>query len=98
MFDLTGKVAVVAGAASGIGRAIAIAYAEQGASVDCLDINEAGCHATAQSIEALGGKASAAALDVRDSRAVDAAMGELVSARGRLDRKSTRLNSSHLVI
>lgn len=85
MFDLTGKFAVVVGAASGIGRAIAVAYAEQGASVDCLDIDEAGCHATAQSIEALGGKVSSAPLDVRDSGAVEAAMGELVSARGRMD-------------
>src|SRR5580658_4072054 len=85
MFDLTGKNAVVVGAASGIGRAIAVAYADQGATVDCLDIDEPGCQVTARLIQSSGGKASSGPLDIRDSAAVDGAFGDLVSARGRVD-------------
>src|SRR4029077_8236866 len=57
MFSLSGKVIAVVGAGSGIGEAIAIGAADQGASyVACLDLNEAGAAATAARITAAGGK------------------------------------------
>ena len=54
MFDLTGRVSLVSGAASGMGKAVAMAVAEAGSDVVLADINEAGAEATAQEIAALG--------------------------------------------
>src|SRR2546430_13276070 len=53
--DFTGKVAFVTGAASGIGRAAALAFARQGASVVVTDVSEQGNQETARIIEELGG-------------------------------------------
>lgn len=77
-----GKAALVTGAASGIGRAVAVRLADEGARVACLDRDAAGARATA---EALGDGARASACDVADAGAVDAAVGELVGALGGLD-------------
>jgi NAD(P)-dependent dehydrogenase (short-subunit alcohol dehydrogenase family) len=76
--SLAGKVALVAGSGSGIGRAIAIAYGGAGASVMCTDVNEAGVKETAAAVEKAGGRAVARRSDVTrsaDSRAdVEAAV------------------------
>ncbi len=61
---LENHLAVVTGAASGIGRAIASGYAKEGARVVLLDINEKGAAEAAQEIRAAGGKATSFALDV----------------------------------
>ena len=53
MFDLSGKVAVVSGAAQGLGQATAIALAEHGADVVLVDRNLAGAEATGETIKAL---------------------------------------------
>lgn len=61
-----GRIAVVTGAAAGIGRDYAVALAEQGATVLVADIDEAGARATVEAIEAQGGKGQAAHVDVSD--------------------------------
>jgi len=59
-----GKIAIVTGAASGIGRATALAFAREGARVACADINGEGAEETAQAIAAAGGEAMAIRADV----------------------------------
>ncbi|GAB2790066.1 SDR family NAD(P)-dependent oxidoreductase [Streptomyces daliensis] len=84
-YDLTGRTALVTGAASGIGRATALLLAEAGATVHCADRDEKGAHATAAAITAEGGAAHAHTVDVTDRAAVDAAVATAVRTGGRLD-------------
>ena len=81
---LAGKVAVVTGAASGIGRAIAEALAREGARVAVLDLDEAGARETVAAIERTGGKGSAHRVDVTDVAAVDAAIDGVAAREGGL--------------
>ncbi len=81
----TGKVAFVTGAASGIGRAAALAFAREGASVVAADISEPGSQETVRLIEALGGRALAVRCDVTRTEDVKAALDKTVETFGRLD-------------
>jgi NAD(P)-dependent dehydrogenase (short-subunit alcohol dehydrogenase family) len=83
--DLTGKVAFVTGAASGIGRITALAFARQGASVVVTDVDEGRNHETARMITELGGRAHAVRCDVTSGEDVRAALQATVEAFGRLD-------------
>jgi 3-oxoacyl-[acyl-carrier protein] reductase len=74
---LAGHLAVVTGAASGIGQGIAIGYAAEGARVVVVDINEAGAAATADTIRGAGGEAVSFALDVTDAAACNALAQEI---------------------
>lgn len=85
MASLDGKVALITGAASGIGKAIAEVYAQNGASVAIADINQQAADAVADAINASGGKAIGLAMDVSDEDAVNAGTDAVVSAFGRLD-------------
>lgn len=85
LFDLTGRVAVVTGAASGIGRATSRALAGAGASVVLGDIDEGGAQAAADEIVAEGGGAYARRADVTSSADVDALVDAAVAEFGRLD-------------
>jgi NAD(P)-dependent dehydrogenase (short-subunit alcohol dehydrogenase family) len=80
-----GKVAFVTGAANGIGRAAALAFAREGASVVVADISEPGNLETARMVEGLGGRALAVRCDVTRAEDVKAALDEAVEAFGRLD-------------
>src|ERR1051326_6115381 len=77
-FRLTGKVAVITGAGSGIGRAIALRFAQAGASVRILDINQSAGEAVAKEIADMGGaKAEVRACDVSKLGEVKATFQEI---------------------
>ncbi|GAA3383019.1 SDR family NAD(P)-dependent oxidoreductase [Cryptosporangium minutisporangium] len=84
-FDLTGRVAVVTGAGSGLGAAAAAGLAAAGTHVACVDLSAAGAEATAKRIVDAGGAADAHAVDVRHKPAVDALLDEVVAAHGHVD-------------
>ncbi|MGV2293621.1 SDR family NAD(P)-dependent oxidoreductase, partial [Trinickia sp. YCB016] len=69
--NLNGKVAVVTGAASGIGKEIALVLSAQGAAVAIADLNLAGAQAVADEIKQKGGKAVGVAMDVTNEEAVN---------------------------
>jgi NAD(P)-dependent dehydrogenase (short-subunit alcohol dehydrogenase family) len=77
LFDLSGRLALVVGAASGIGEASAQALAAFGARAVCADVDEAGAERTARAIVAEGGAAEALRLDVRDAASVATAHGRV---------------------
>ena len=80
--DLDGKVAVVTGAAHGIGRALALGFAAEGMRVAAVDIDEAGAQATAALI---GSGAVARRVDVADAEAVDALADDCFAEFGQVD-------------
>ena len=83
--DLSGRAALITGAASGIGRASAIAFAAAGASVALVDIDADGLLDAAEAARALGPRAEALAADVTDLRQVTDAVAHAVEVFGRLD-------------
>jgi NAD(P)-dependent dehydrogenase (short-subunit alcohol dehydrogenase family) len=85
MRGLKGKVAVIVGAATGIGKATAIRLAEEGVSLALGDINVAGVEAVARQVNEAGGKAIAAACDIGDDASVKALVDAAVKAYGGID-------------
>ncbi len=83
-FDLTGRVALVTGAGSGIGRTTAEVLAGAGAVVVCADIDADGASETAGTILTQGGRAESAALDVSAPGATTALVEQIVARHGGL--------------
>lgn len=82
---LEGKAALITGAAAGIGRAAALAFAHAGARVIVADVEVAGGEATAALVRATGGEAYFLRCDVRSSADVEALVAHTVERFGRLD-------------
>ena len=82
---LRNKVVIVTGAAAGIGRATALAFAAEGARVAAWDVNAAGVNGLLAEICAAGGQGLFCAVDVADGVAVEAAVREVVEHWGRVD-------------
>jgi NAD(P)-dependent dehydrogenase (short-subunit alcohol dehydrogenase family) len=85
LFDLTGRVALVSGAARGLGRAMAVALAEAGADLVLADRNAAGAEQTAGQIAGLGRRALPVACDVSEPEQIRALFARLDREFGRID-------------
>ncbi|MBT8159802.1 MULTISPECIES: SDR family oxidoreductase [Arthrobacter] len=83
--DRTGHIIVVTGSSGGIGRATAIEFARQGATVALLARGEAGLAGAAREVEAAGGRAWTLSVDVADADSVDAAAARIESELGPID-------------
>jgi NAD(P)-dependent dehydrogenase (short-subunit alcohol dehydrogenase family) len=82
---LKDKVSIVTGAASGIGKATAIAFGREGAKVMCADVNAEGAEAVARQIVDTGGEAASIRVDVSDEAQVKEMVAQTVARWGRLD-------------
>lgn len=93
MARLQGRVAIITGASSGFGRAIALEYAKEGALIACADLQENARNDTTKRfplpthklIEQNGGKAIFVRTDVRDESNIEALVSTVVAKFGRLD-------------
>ncbi|RKX33009.1 MAG: short-chain dehydrogenase [Verrucomicrobia bacterium] len=84
-FRLDEKIAMVTGAGRGIGRTCALALAEAGADVACIDLNGESATETAEMIQRLDRRSIGLACDVTDSHAVDRAVARVIDELGSLD-------------
>jgi len=83
--NLNGKVAVVTGAASGIGKQIALTLSEAGAAIAIADLNQDGANAVAEEIKKAGGKAIGVAMDVTNEDAVNQGIDKVAAEFGSID-------------
>jgi 3-hydroxybutyrate dehydrogenase len=93
---MQGKVAIVTGAASGIGREIARAFAREGAKVWIADLTLEAAQAAAAEIENEGGAAKALAVNVTDPTQVDAGVNEVVEHHGAIDVLVSNAGIQHI--
>src|SRR5262244_2416785 len=85
MAQLDGKIAIITGGASGIGKEIAKRFATEGAKVVIADLQLPAAEATAAEIDRAGGIAAGVAMDVSDEAPVDAGIATTIERFGRLD-------------
>jgi 2-keto-3-deoxy-L-fuconate dehydrogenase len=93
MFSLHGKTVVITGAGSGIGRAIALLFAKQGARIEILDVNSADAEGVVSEIRAAGGGAGWQICDVGDQAAVKAVFGKI---EGKIDILVNNAGIAHI--
>jgi len=96
LFDLSGRVAMVSGAASGMGRQMALGFAEAGAEVVLADINMAGVKVTAAEIESLGRRAVPVECNVSDIEQVRALYRTIDDEFGRIDVVGNVAGEGHM--
>ena len=96
MFSLEGKTAVVTGGGSGIGRAIAGLFAQQGAQVIVADLNEAAANELVDQIKAQGGRAIPMVSNVADQAQLASAMAGIISKVGRISILVNSAGISHI--
>ncbi len=96
MFRLDGKTAIVTGAGSGIGRAIASTFAAQGAQVYVLERDQSSADETVAGIHAAGGAATAVPCDVANAASVRAAFEQVDAVAGRLDILVNNAGIAHI--
>lgn len=96
LFDLTGKVAVVSGAAQGLGQATALAVARHGADVVLIDRNVAGAEATGEQIRAIGRRTLVAGTDVSNPAAITELFLEIDAEFNRVDFLGNIAGDGHL--
>jgi NAD(P)-dependent dehydrogenase (short-subunit alcohol dehydrogenase family) len=82
---LQGKIAIITGAGSGVGRAACLIFAANGAKITAADVNGAAAEETAAMVREAGGEALALACDVGDEAAVTGVVAQTVARYGRLD-------------
>ena len=92
MFQLEGKIAVVTGAGSGIGKAVALLFAQQGAEVHVMELNEEACNTTVTEIYKIKGRAIAHICDVTAPGKVKEAFGKI----GKVDILVNSAGVSHI--
>lgn len=85
MTSYSNKIVVISGASAGVGRATAVEFARQGATVALLSRGEKGLEGARREVEAAGGKAWVCALDVADAQAVDEAAARIEAELGPID-------------
>src|SRR5690625_7828793 len=85
MARFDGKVIIVTGSASGIGKEIAIRFAQEGGAVVIADLNLEAAQATADEIKATGAEAMALAMDVTNEEQVDNGVAAVVEQYGKVD-------------
>lgn len=85
LFNLTGRVAFVTGAAQGLARAAAVGLARHGADVACVDLKAEACEAAVREVRALGRRAIGLGCDVADEAQVAAAARQSIEALGQVD-------------
>ena len=85
LFRLDGKSALITGAGGGIGRAVSLGMAAQGAAITCVDIDEGRGNRTVELVQQAGGRASALIMDVGSTEAAELAVAKAVEEFGSLD-------------